>query len=135
MARRTKFRVAFAASLAVALVACVGVASGAKLKPVATSATLVFKPPDNFSGEVTVTGKKICQRDRIVTVFYLGKDGTSAPQFVEAAKSDPVGHYEINVVGGASPGIYQVTVKKRIIRKKNLKCKPFVGAPQSFPSG
>jgi hypothetical protein len=129
-----RFKVVLAASLAVVLVAFVAVAS-AKLKSVGTSATLTFNAPDNFSGDVSVTGNKFCKRDRIVTVQSLGKDGTSPPTFVEAGKTDPVGHYEIPVVGGIEPGYFRAVVKKRIVRKRNLKCKPFVSAPQKFPSG
>lgn len=125
-------RVLLSVIAAIALLCAVAATAGARV--VATTATLNFNAPDNFSGQVQAPTFKKCQAGRLVTLYFTGMGANETPQFVEAAKTDSSGHYEINAVGGARAGNYYVVVAKRVIRKKGkvTKCRPFTSAPQTF---
>jgi hypothetical protein len=130
----TRIRIVVAAVIAVALLSVYGAAGAGAVKRPGTSATLVFKSPNNFSGEVS-SGNSRCIAARIVTLLFLGPSGMDVPQFVEAAKTDSSGHYEINTIPDAVEGEYQITVGKRKIRKKGktlVVCQPFTSVAQRF---
>src|SRR5262249_143305 len=95
MRRPTHIRVFLVAAIAAALVCLVGGASAAAVKKASTTSTLVFKSPNNFSGDLSSPNRR-CISSRLVTVYYLGPSGMSSPQFIEAAKTDDTGHFEIN---------------------------------------
>ena len=119
------------AAIAAALVCLVGAASAAAVKKASTTSTLVFKSPNNFSGDLSSPNRR-CISSRLVTVYYLGPSGMSSPQFIEAAKTDDTGHFEINSIPDAVAGNYDISITKRKIKKKNLICKAFVSAQYTF---
>jgi hypothetical protein len=132
--RPTHPRILIAAVLAVALTCLVAAAGAAAVKRPATTSTLVFKSPNNFSGDLSSPNLK-CLGARIVTLLYLGPGGMSPPTFVEAAKTDGGGHFEINTVPEAVAGNYQITIEKRRIRKHGktlLVCQPFASVQYTF---
>jgi len=130
----TRWRLVVAALLAVALLCAYGVTSAGAAKQSSTSSTLIFKPPNNFSGDLSSPNAR-CLAARIVTLFYLGHSGNETPQFVEAAKTDSSGHFEINTIPDAVEGDYQVSIQKRKIKKKGkvrVICQSFLSMAQRF---
>jgi hypothetical protein len=130
----TRVRIAVAAVLAVGLLCVYGVASAGAVKRASTRSTLEFKPPNNFSGELSSPNER-CLAARIVTLLYLGPGGSSPPQFVEAAKTDSSGHFEINTIPDALAGDYEIMISKRKIKKKGkvrLVCQPFTSVHYTF---
>jgi hypothetical protein len=134
MNRRPRHARAWIALAAVALVCAIAAATAGAARVVATTATLTFNAPDNFSGQVSTPSFKKCQIARLVTLFFTGVGGNNTPEFVEAAKTDSSGHYEINAVGGARAGNYNIVVAKRVIRKhgKVTKCRAFTSPQFTF---
>ena len=131
MKRPTHIRVFVLAAVAAALVCLVGAASAVAVKRASTTSTLVFKSPNNFSGDLSSKNKR-CIGQRLVNLYYLGPSGMSSPQFVEAAQTDSTGHFEINSIPDAVAGNYDISITKRKIKKANLLCKAFVSAQYTF---